>query len=149
MTRPARDALRHVDPSPPKRAFPRCPPLSAKPFAVLAGVAMSVALAGCNDSQTRSPNQQAASQELKAAGQNLKAAAVETGVAAKVAAKDAEPELHRLGKAADRGLANLSDATGTAAAKAGHALDRAGEKTDAAAHRAAADARAHADQTRN
>lgn len=131
----------------PRPVFSRLsyPRLSAKPFAVLAGVAMSVCLAGCGDNGAKTSNQVAAQRELKSAGENLKAAAIDTGDALKHVAKDAEPAAKKLGRDADRGLAKLSDATGEAAAKAGHAIDRAGERTDAAAHRAADRARARAD----
>ena len=120
--------------------------VSARPFAVLAGMAMAASLAGCGQPDgAKSANQAAAQSDIKSAGTELKAAAVDTGDALKHAANDAKPELTKLGHAADKGLANLTDATGTAAAKAGRALDAAGAKTDRAAHRAADNAREHAD----
>ena len=118
--------------------------VSAKPFAALAGIAMAASLAGCGD-HGKTADQAAAQSDMKSAGAELKAAAQDTGEALKHAANDAKPELKDLGAKADSGLANLTDATGTAAAKAGHALDTAGVKTDAAAHKAANNAREHAD----
>ncbi len=118
--------------------------VSAKPFAVLAGVAMATALAGCGDQTAKTSNQAAAEGEIKSAGSELKAAAIDTGAALKHAADDAKPALTKLEKDADKGLANLTDATGDAAAKAGHAVDMAGAKTSNAAHRAADNTREHA-----
>ncbi len=120
--------------------------VSARPFAVLAGMAMAASLAGCGQSDgAKTADQAAAQSDMKSAGTELKAAAVDTGAALKHAADDAKPGLKKLGHDADTGLANLTDATGDAAAKAGHALDTAGVKTDRAAHRAAEDTREHAD----
>jgi hypothetical protein len=124
--------------------------VSARPFAVLAGMAMATSLAGglagCGQPDgAKSADQAAAQSDIKAAGSELKAAAVDTGAALNHAAADAKPALSKLGHEADHGLANLTDATGDAAAKAGHALDTAGAKTDRAAHRAADNARDRAD----
>ena len=116
--------------------------VSARHFAVLAGMAMAASLAGCGQPDgAKSANQAAAQSDMNSAGTELKAAAVDTGDALKHAANDAKPELTKLGKDTDKGLAKLSDATGDAAAKAGHALDTAGAKTDQAAHKAADRAR--------
>ena len=112
--------------------------MRAAPFALFAGMAMAASLAGCDQNG-------AATQESKAAGNDLKAAAQHAGEAVKIAAKKAQPEIKKLDIAADKGMANVSDATGDAAAKAGHALDRAGERTREASHRAADRARERAD----
>ena len=120
--------------------------VSARHFAVLAGMAMAASLAGCGQPDgAKTADQAAAQSDVKSAGAELKAAAVDTGDALKHAANDAKPALNKLGHDADVGLAKASDATGDAAAKAGHDLDVAGAKTDTAAHKAAERARERAD----
>jgi hypothetical protein len=110
--------------------------LSAAPFALMIGAAMTVSLSACGPSDK--PAQSAASAELKQAGSDLKAAAVETGTALNQEAQAAKPQLKALGVKADFGAAKLAVATGDA-------LNTAGHKADIAAHKAAADARAHAE----
>jgi hypothetical protein len=114
--------------------------MSAAPIAVLAGVAMTVSLSACG--QSDKPAQSAASMELKQAGADLKSAASETGAALNAEAQAAKPQLKELAVKTDLGAAKLAAATGDA-------LDTAGHKADIAAHKAAADAREHAQNAQN
>ena len=114
------------------------------PFVILAGASF---LASCGPSNKA--DQAAASDQLHQAGADLKAAASETASALDAEGDAAKPTLKRLARDTDRSAATLTAAAGDTAADAGVALDRAGHRADLAARRAAADARAHADNVQD
>ena len=114
--------------------------MSAAPFALLVGVVMTLSLSACG--QSDKPAQAAASAELNQAGSDLKSAVTETGSALNQEAEAAKPQLKALAVKTDLGAAKLAAATGDA-------LNTAGRRADIAAHKAAADARAHAENAQS